>query len=415
MPRTASIQAAIAAAQKKYGIKIGSLKDVAVDIDVYSTGNLALDYATAVGGIPVGRLVELYGPPSSGKTTTAILAAADCQRKGGTVLFVDHEQAIDKEYCAALGLDTEADTFIYFAPDFLEQGVNVARALMRTGDVDIVIFDSVAAMVPEKELESETGKSSFASQAKLMSQTCKQLVSLATTHRCTVIFLNHLQEVIDSSPMGQKLAASGVQRKTTPGGKALKFYASMRIEFKPIGGIREKVWNPIKGEHEDQVTQQKVEVMVVKNKVGVPHRKAELRTIFGKGFSTAHSALQIITANKLGINKEASGVFRFKDQELAPKSMDVETKQNFIRGESEMLQKLEASPEWTGRLERKAREFLDDMLKQDKVLSEDDISADPDALPDPDDIGAAGSSSEPEEGTGTSQEELDKLLQTAGG
>jgi recombination protein RecA len=348
----------IKAAQKKYGIRIGPLNSAALEIESFSTGIIGLDHIIGVGGLPRGRLVELYGPPSSGKTTTALMAAASAQRQGLTVAFFDHEQAIDVNYCAALGLDTDAESFIYAAPDFLEQGGNIARDLIATGEVGVAIFDSVAAMLPEKELLAETGKSTFALQAKTMSQLCKQLVPLAANTGTLVIFLNHLQEIIDSSPMGQKLAASGVQRKSTPGGKALKFYASVRVEFKPVGGVREKVRDELTNEMVDAVTQNKVEVSVVKNKVAPPFKKVELRTVFGQGFSRAHAALSVVTAFKLGIKKEAGGVYRFTDQALAPKDMDVTSSSNWKRGETSLIQEMDADAEWLTRVEDRAREHL---------------------------------------------------------
>jgi recombination protein RecA len=365
LQRPATLQAAIAGAQKKYGVRVGALNGANVDVEAFTTGNIAIDHITGVGGLPRGRLVELYGPPSSGKTTTALTAAVTAQKFGYNVLFMDHEQSIDIDYCRTLGLDTEADSFLYAAPDFLEGGANVARELIGTGEVGICIFDSVAAMVPESELLAETGKRNVGDQARLMAQFCRQLTGLASRTNTLIIFLNHVQDVIDATFIGQKLAAAGVQRKTTPGGKALKFYASIRIEFKPVGGIRGKEQDELTGEERDIVVQNKILASVVKNKVAVPFKEAELRAVFGRGFSNGFNALQVVTSRKLGINAENGGVYRFVDQALAPKGMDVTTKQNWMRGELKLIEELDNNPEWLDRVAARARASLFDGPKED--------------------------------------------------
>lgn len=379
-PTRKSLAERIAANQKKFGLRIGPLSQAMVDVEAITTGNIAIDWATGIGGIPRGRLTELYGPPASGKTTTALQAAAAAQKAGGTVAFADHEQALDPEYCAALGLDINAPSFLYFAPECLEDGVNIMKDLIDSGEVTIGIFDSVAAMVPRKELDGDTGDRLVAEQARLMAQACRQLVAVTKRTNTALIFLNHIQEVLDASPMGKKLAAAGVQRKSTPGGKALKFYASMRIEYKPVGGVREKVHNELTGEEEDRVTIGKTEIIVIKNKVGAPMRTAELRTLYGLGFSQAFNVVEILAANKLGIKKEQGGIYRWTDQTLAGPGMDVNSKStNYIRGDVAMMRRIADDPEWLERLEKAARHFVDNLDRaeaiDDTVRSADSLAA----------------------------------------
>lgn len=329
-------------------VQIGSLADFDMNVKAISTGNMALDCITGVGGLPRGRVVELFGPPSSGKTTTALQAAAVVQRAGGNVVFLDYEKSLDEKYCKALGLDPSDPSFIYMQPDSFEQGANVFRKLLSTGEVQMLICDSVASMVTENELSADTGKATMADRAKMMHQFMRQITSALHTNDCCAVFLNHVLEVVDTSPMGQQMKARGISRKTTPGGMALKFYASMRIEFKQIGNIRSTRINPLSNEKEDVVSQTKVQATVVKNKVGDPFGQAELRVRYGLGFSNAYSALDTLLAYNL-VKKETGGVYRFKDAGLYP--TEAMTSQNGvaadrIRGEDAFLSAMENNPEW---------------------------------------------------------------------
>lgn len=358
----------------KKGVRIGSLSDFDMAVQSITTGNIAIDAITGVGGLPRGRITEAFGPPSSGKTTLALQAAAALQQVGGKILYLDYEKALDEGYCAALGLDTnDAETFFYMQPAHFEQGINVFRAMMGTGELDMLIADSVAAMVTEKELEGETGKVGVADRAKLMHQTMRQVSGPIHDHNIVAYFLNHVQEVIDASPMGQKLRSAGVVRKTTPGGSALKFYASMRLEFKQTGNLRAEVLDPVTNEKVSDVRQTKVQVTVVKNKVAPPFRQCEVRVRYGRGFSQAHSVLGILTAHNK-IKKGAAGLYTFTE-ETAPKGSDVMT----IRGEENLVAQLEEDPEWLERLRGLAQTLLDEhgsKVAEGKYTAEGDVVVD---------------------------------------
>ncbi len=371
------LDAAVAKVNKSFGLRVAPLSSHDLDVKAISTGNIALDSITGVRGLPRGRLIELYGPPSSGKSSMALQCAAHAQKLGLTIVYLDYEQAMDPNYCKNLGLDVDAPSFLFGQPDFAEQGFNAIRELIDTGEVGLVIFDSVGAMATEKELSVVTGKSTFADKAKMMAQAMRQITPSVAKHDVVCIFLNHIQDVIDSSPMGQKLAASGVKRTTTPGGKALKFHASVRIEFKPIGGMREAVEDELTNESSDVVMQQKVNITVVKNKVAAPFKTCEARVRFGVGFSQAYSVLAILTAYKV-IRKEAGGVFRF-DEITQPPGMDVEAnpKQNWIRGENKLLELMEQNPAWTEQLGLLAQDCLTKAapLRAGASLSTQDVGA----------------------------------------
>jgi recombination protein RecA len=263
---------------------------------------------------------------------------------------------MDESYANALGVDTKnPDHFLFVQPDTLEEGMQVIRDLNSSGEIGLVLFDSVAAMTPEKMFANEVGKSTFALKAKLMSDALKVLKTEFYRTGCIGIFLNH---VIDSSPMGQKLSSQGIKRTTTPGGKALKYYASIRVEFKPVGSIRGKVHNDLTGETEDMVVSQKVEAYVIKNKVAPPFKKGELRVNFGRGFSQAHAAMVVLTGRGL-IKKEAAGIYRFNEQTQPPwMNIAEDPKSNWIKGEAALIEQIESSPEWQDKLMALATEAL---------------------------------------------------------
>jgi recombination protein RecA len=231
--------------------------------------------------------------------------------------------------------------------------MNATRELIETGDIAVVIVDSVAAMVIEKELSIETGGSTFADKAKLMAQTMRQLTPIVKRHDVLLIFVNHLQDVIDATPMGQRLSAQGVKRTTTPGGRALKYAASMRIEYKPIGNVRTSELNPVTNEKEDVPTQTKVQVTVTKNKVGPPFRTCVVRVRFGKGFSQAWTVQDLLVRYKV-LKKGTGGVFTL-DEDTAPAGMPTT-----IRGEEKLVHQLETNPEWLAHLTAMAKKLLDE-------------------------------------------------------
>lgn len=345
---------------------IGSLGEFDMKIKGYSTGNLTIDFLTDVGGYPVGRIVEQFGEPSSGKTTSSLMALAVEQKKiiesdvDGYVMFLDYERSIDPEYCAALGLDVNHVSFLYVKPDSFEHGANLFRRMLVTGELHMAVFDSVAAMVSDKERAADTGKATVAERAKMLHQFCRQISSDVERYDCTPIFLNHTMEVVDSTPMGQKLAARGIKRFTQPGGKALPFYASTRIEFKKVGQVKTTDFQALSNADDETVSGQKVRMTVVKNKAGTPFGTAELRVRRGHGFSQPYSVLSVLTSHGVvGLN--STGWYEWP-YDLLPDSRQASRKPGStykVRGEDTMLTALESDAQWLSRAEQRARSLLE--------------------------------------------------------
>jgi recombination protein RecA len=369
-----SLSDALAAIRKKdAGLQIGSLSDFDLTADnAFSTGNIALDSITGVWGFPRGRVVELYGVNQSGKTTSALQAAAVHQKRvqagedKGAILFLDYERSLDENYCKALGLDVhDGDTFIYMQPRSFEQGANAFRELLKGGHLAMAIADSVAAMVSDRELEADTGAATVADRAKVLHQFMRQVTGPLHEKQVSLIMLNHVMDVIDTTYIGQQLAARGVKRTTTPGGTALLFYAGMRIEFSKPQEVKTENEDALTTETKKTVTSTFVEAKVVKNKVGIPHRVAKLRVNFGKGFSQAYSAFQILVGHGI-IKKKPGGVFEFPE--------DLKSAVNDkIRGEDNIIAAIEASPGWEQLLVDKAKKILEEDLAIDKETGEVDV------------------------------------------
>lgn len=382
-PSVDPIQDLLKDVEKKFNLTVGNMAEIAQGVVAYSTGNIAMDYAIGVGGLPVGRSVELYGPPSCGKTTVALQTAAALQALikagGGTltgpdgtkikveendrILYMDHEQAMDKEYADALGLDTEHKSFMFSQPDTLEDSVNFAIAAIRTGRIRLVIFDSVASMIPSAKAEAEIGKSLPAVQAKLMKDFTSVFNSTLYNNNCTAIFINHLMEKMDMGPKRPGMPTA----TTTPGGVALKFFASVRIEFQPIKKNRGPVWDPVMNEEVERVVSTDVKAKVTKNKVSPPFREAICRVRFGRGFDNFWTAMQILLANKKVMYGE--GRFKFHRVEefgLAPEwmpRMSTGTQPPAIHGEKRLMTEADLHPEWREAVINFARSVVEENVK----------------------------------------------------
>ena len=337
--------------------RVGALSDFDRIPEGFSTGNIAIDWLTGVGGYPKGRIVEQYGPKSSGKTTSALQALAIEQQKciatgEGYVMFLDYEKTLDEKYIRALGIHPEHHSFLYAMPNTFEEGANAYRDLLRTGELRIAVFDSVAAMITKSETEKDVGAAAVADRAKMLHQMCRMITPILEETKSTAIFLNHMMQKVDTSPMGQRLAAQGIKQITKPGGEALNFYSSLTIEFKQIKHLKSTTFNPITGEKEAVATQTQTKATIVKNKVGNPQGTAELRIRYGKGFSQAYSVLQILVGNKAV--KKVGAKYTFPDA-LAHNGQTVWT-----GGENAVLNDIENDPEWLEFLRENAQRILED-------------------------------------------------------
>ncbi|MEP1095732.1 MAG: recombinase RecA [Cyclobacteriaceae bacterium] len=320
-----ALQITIDKLEKTYGKgTIMKLNDKTVlDVPVISTGSLGLDMALGVGGIPRGRVIEVYGPESSGKTTLSMHCIAEAQKQGGLAAFIDAEHAFDKSYAEKLGIDTE--NLLISQPDNGEQALEITEHLIRSGAIDIIVVDSVAALVPRGELEGEMGDSKMGLQARLMSQALRKLTGTISKTGCSCIFINQLRE---------KIGVMFGNPETTTGGNALKFYASIRLDIRRIGQIKESA---------DNVMGNRTRVKVVKNKVAPPFKVVEFDIMYGRGISKSGEIVDI--GVELDVVQKSGSWFSYNGNKLG-------------QGRDAVKQLIEDNPELMEELEKGIREKI---------------------------------------------------------
>ena len=317
--RAKALDLALSQIEKQFGkgsiMRLGS-KEAIVPISVIPTGAISFDAALGVGGFPRGRVVEVFGPESSGKTTITLQVIAEAQKMGGMAAFVDAEHALDPQYAKKLGVDV--DNLLVSQPDYGEQALEITEALVRSGSIDVLVVDSVAALVPKAELDGEMGDSHMGLQARLMSQALRKLTGTVSKSRTCLIFINQIRE---------KIGVMFGNPETTTGGRALKFYSSVRIDIRRIAAIKEG----------DIVTGSRTRVKVVKNKVAAPFREAEFDILYGEGISREGDLLDQAVNNNL-LEKSGSW-FSYKGERIG---QGRENARQFLKDNKDTMAKLEA-------------------------------------------------------------------------
>ncbi len=337
-----ALDAAMSQIEKQFGkgsvMKLGDYKSM--EIEAISTGALNLDIALGIGGIPRGRIIEIYGPESSGKTTLALHAVAEAQKKGGEAAFIDAEHALDPSYAKKIGVDI--DNLIVSQPDTGEQALEIAEALIRSGAIDIVVVDSVAALVPKAEIDGDMGDAHVGLQARLMSQALRKLAGTINKTNATIIFINQLRE---------KVGVMFGNPETTAGGRALKYYASVRMDIRRIEAIKQ----------DGEVVGNRTRVKVVKNKVAPPFREAEFDIVYGKGISKEGSVLDL--AVDLDIIEKSGSWFSYNGEKIG-------------QGRENVKKQLAENPKFMAEVEKKVRDnfnkaFENALVEEEKEEEED--------------------------------------------
>ncbi len=320
MDKSKALSAALSQIERQFGkgsvMRLGK-NDKAMDIEAISTGSLGLDIALGIGGLPRGRVVEIYGPESSGKTTLALHTIAEAQKRGGICAFVDAEHALDVVYVRKLGVDT--DNLLISQPDAGEQALEIADTLVRSGAIDVLVVDSVAALVPRSELEGEMGDTQPGSQARLMSQALRKLTASISKSRTMVIFINQIR---------MKIGVMYGSPETTSGGNALKFYASVRLDIRRIGAIKER----------DEVVGNQTRVKVVKNKLAPPFKQVEFDIMYGEGVSKTGELIDL--GVKAGVVEKSGAWFSYDSQRIG---QGRENAKQFLKDNPDIANKIEAS------------------------------------------------------------------------
>lgn len=336
-----ALEAALGQIEKQFGkgsvMKLGDV--TAMEIEAIPTGALSLDIALGIGGIPRGRIVEVYGPESSGKTTLALHMIAEAQKMGGEAAFIDAEHALDPVYAKHLGVDI--DNLIVSQPDTGEQALEITEALVRSGAIDVVVVDSVAALVPKAEIDGDMGDSHIGLQARLMSQALRKLAGVINKSKCVVIFINQLRE---------KVGVMFGNPETTAGGRALKYYASVRLDIRKIENIKQ----------DGEVVGNRARVKVVKNKVAPPFREAEFDIVYGKGISKEGNILDI--AVNLDIVDKSGSWFSYDGERIG-------------QGRENVKKYLSENPEIMDEIEKKIRAKFNEAFEKslgDEELEEDE-------------------------------------------
>src|SRR5713101_6901354 len=316
--RARALELAMGQIEKQFGkgsiLRLGS-KDAIVPVAVIPTGSISLDWALGVGGFPRGRMVEIFGPESSGKTTLALECIAQAQKVGGMAAFIDAEHALDPIYASKLGVDV--DNLLVSQPDYGEQALEIAEALIKSSAIDVLVVDSVAALVPKAELDGEMGDSHMGLQARLMSQALRKLTGIVSKSRTCLIFINQIRE---------KIGVMFGNPETTTGGRALKFYASVRIDIRRIAAIKEG----------EAVIGNRTKVKVVKNKVAAPFREAEFDILYGEGISRAGDLLDL--AVNSNILEKSGSWFSYKGERIG---QGRENAKQFLKDNPDIRQQLD--------------------------------------------------------------------------
>ncbi|EAU40295.1 recombinase A [Fulvimarina pelagi HTCC2506] len=318
--KTKALDAALSQIERAFGkgsiMKLGQ-NNQSVEVETVSTGSLGLDIALGIGGLPKGRVIEIYGPESSGKTTLALHTIAEAQKKGGICAFVDAEHALDPIYARKLGVDLE--NLLVSQPDTGEQALEITDTLVRSGAIDVLVVDSVAALTPRAEIEGEMGDSLPGMQARLMSQALRKLTGSISRSKCMVIFINQIR---------MKIGVMFGSPETTTGGNALKFYASVRLDIRRIGSIKDR----------DEVTGNQTKVKVVKNKLAPPFKQVEFDIMYGEGVSKMGELIDL--GVKSGIVEKSGAWFSYNSQRLG---QGRENAKQFLRDNPDAAQEIEQS------------------------------------------------------------------------